>query len=174
MEIWHGLVNSKRRFLWVVRADVMAAGQGGDDRVPAELVEGTKDRGFMVRWAPQGEVLAHKAIGAFMTHCGWNSTIESVVAGVPMICWPSFGDQQVNSRLVSEIWKVGLDMKDVCDRNVVEKMVNDVLVHRKEEFLESAQGLADLANKSVSEGGSSYSNLDRLIQFIKSSGQERL
>ncbi|TKY69965.1 7-deoxyloganetic acid glucosyltransferase [Spatholobus suberectus] len=89
----------------------------------------------MVGWAPQEEVLAHKAIGGFLTHSGWNSTLESVVAGVPMICWPYFADQQINSRFVSEVWKLGLDMKDVCDRHVVEKMVNDLMVHRREEFL---------------------------------------
>ncbi|XP_057761980.1 7-deoxyloganetic acid glucosyltransferase-like [Arachis stenosperma] len=174
MEFWYGLVNSKRQFLWAVRSDLIAAGEGKEERVPAELVEGTKERGLMVGWVPQVEVLAHKSVGAFMTHCGWNSTIESVVAGVPMICWPYFADQQVNSRLVSDSWKVGLDMKDVCDRNVVENMVNDVMLNRKEEFLQSAEKWAVLARKSVSESGSSYDNLDRLIEFIESISQERL
>lgn len=69
---------------------------------------------------------------------------------------------------MSEVWKLGLDMKDVCDRHVVEKMVNDLMVHRKEEFLKSAQEMAMLAHKSISPGGSSYSSLDDLIQYIKS------
>ncbi|XP_061356640.1 7-deoxyloganetic acid glucosyltransferase-like [Gastrolobium bilobum] len=166
MEIWHGLVNSKKRFLWVMRPDLVA-GKEGEDKIPVEVEEGTKDRGFMVEWAPQEEVLAHKAIGGFMTHSGWNSTIESVVAGVPMICWPYFADQQINSRFVSEAWKLGLDMKDVCDRNVVEKMVNDVMVHRRDEFLISAKAMSMLAHKSVSPGGSSYSSFDDLIHYIK-------
>ncbi|XP_057762673.1 7-deoxyloganetic acid glucosyltransferase-like [Arachis stenosperma] len=174
LEFWYGLVNSKIRFLWVVRSDMIAAGEGKDESVPAELVEGTKERGLMVGWVRQVEVLAHKSVGAFMTHCGWNSTIESVVAGVPMVCWPYFADQQVNSRLVSDSWKVGLDMKDVCDRKVVENMVNDVMVNRKEEFLQSAEKLAILARKNVSEGGSSYDNLDRLIEFIEFISQECL
>ncbi|RDX81366.1 7-deoxyloganetic acid glucosyltransferase, partial [Mucuna pruriens] len=159
MEFWHGLVNSKQRFLWVVRPD-MVTGEDGDDRIPAELEEGTKERGFIVGWAPQEEVLAHEAIGGFLTHSGWNSTLESLVAGVPMICWPYFADQQINSRFVSEVWKLGLDMKDVCDRQVVEEMVNDLMVHRREEFLRSAQTMAISAHKSVSPGGSSYSSLD--------------
>ncbi|KAJ1382142.1 UDP-glycosyltransferase family, conserved site [Sesbania bispinosa] len=170
MEIWHGLVNSKKRFLWVIRPDIVAKQE--DHVVPVEVEEGTKDRGFIVGWAPQEEVLAHEAIGGFLTHSGWNSTLESVVAGVPMICWPYFADQQINSRFVGEVWKLGLDMKDVCDRNVVEKMVNDVMVERKEEFLRSAQAMATLAHKSVSQGGSSYSNLDDLIQYIKSTRRE--
>ncbi|KAK7407190.1 hypothetical protein VNO78_08893 [Psophocarpus tetragonolobus] len=173
MEFWHGLVNSKKRFLWVMRPDmVVGKDEDSHDRVPPELEEATKERGFIVGWAPQEEVLAHKAVGAFLTHSGWNSTLESLVAGVPMICWPFFADQQINSRFVSEVWKLGLDMKDVCDRHVVEKMVNDVMVHRRDEFVRSAQEMARLAHKSVSPGGSSYSSLDDLIQYIKSIGQE--
>ncbi|XP_020216959.1 7-deoxyloganetic acid glucosyltransferase [Cajanus cajan] len=168
LEIWYGLVKSKKRFLWVVRHDM-----DGGDRVPAELEEGTKERGFIVGWAPQEEVLAHKAVGGFLTHSGWNSTLESLAAGVPMICWPAFGDQHVNSRFVSEVCKVGLDMKDVaCDRDIVERMVNDLMGHRREEFLNSAEALALLANQSVSPAGSSYSHLDHLMHYIKSLGQD--
>jgi hypothetical protein len=170
MEIWYGLVKSKKRFLWVIRPD-MVAGKDDNDGVPAELVEGTKERGFMVSWAPQEEVLAHVAIGGFLTHSGWNSTLESVVAKVPMICWPYFADQQINSRFVSEVWKIGLDMKDVCERNIVAKMVNDLMVKRKDEFMKSVEAMAALAIKSVSEGGSSYTNLNHLIWYIKSTAQ---
>lgn len=74
---------------------------------------------------------------------------------------------------MSEVWKLGLDMKDVCDRHVVEKMVNDLMVHRKEEFLKSAQEMAMLAHKSVTPGGSSYSSFDDLIQYIKSASKEK-
>ncbi|CAL0311843.1 unnamed protein product [Lupinus luteus] len=167
LEIWYGLVNSKKRFLWVMRPH-MITGKVGEDQIPVELEEGTKDRGFMAEWTPQDEVLRHKAIGGFLTHSGWNSTLESIEAGVPMICWPYFADQQINSRFVSEVWKLGLDMKDVCDRNIVENIVNDLMVHRQEEFLKSAQKMATLAHKSVIEGGSSYCNLDDLIHYIKS------
>ncbi|CAL9008137.1 unnamed protein product [Prunus brigantina] len=73
--------------------------------------------GYMVGWAPQEEVLKHQAIGGFWTHSGWK-TLESIVAGVPMMCWSYFADQMVNSRLVSEVWKLGFDMKDTCDRTV--------------------------------------------------------
>ncbi|KAL3036655.1 hypothetical protein AAZX31_01G021600 [Glycine max] len=128
VEFWHGLVNRKNRFLWVMRPDLVVGKENGD-WIPAELEEGTKERGFMVGWAPQ---------------------------------------EEVNSRFVSEVWKLGLDMKDVCDRKVVEKMINDLMVHRKEEFLKSAQEMAMLAHKSISPGGSSYSSLDDLIQYIKS------
>uniref|UniRef100_A0A2P2MND9 Glycosyltransferase n=2 Tax=Rhizophora mucronata TaxID=61149 RepID=A0A2P2MND9_RHIMU len=168
LELWHGIVNSKKRFLWVMRPGMLSKGDGLEDKdVPLELLEGTKERGYMVGWAPQEEVLAHKAVGGFLTHSGWNSTLESIVAGVPMICWPCLADQQINSRCVEAVWKLGLDTKDVCDRRVVEKRVNDLMVNRREEFLRSTAGMADLARKSVGEGGSSSYHLDRLIEDVR-------
>ncbi|XP_065869850.1 7-deoxyloganetic acid glucosyltransferase-like [Euphorbia lathyris] len=168
MELWYGLANSKQRFLWVIRNESLIDEDGNVlESIPVELEMGPKERGYVVNWAPQEEVLAHKAIGGFWTHSGWNSTLESIVAGVPMICWPYYGDQQVNSRFVGEVWKLGLDMKDTCDRNIVEKMINDLMVDRREEFVKSAANMAELARNSVKEGGSSACNLDSLIEEIK-------
>ncbi|KAG9138334.1 hypothetical protein Leryth_001529 [Lithospermum erythrorhizon] len=79
------------------------------------------------------QVLAHEAIGGFLTHSGWNSTLESIVEGVPMICWPFFADQQINSRFVEEVWKLGLDIKDTCDRNIIEKAIK-YSNQRRDEF----------------------------------------
>ncbi|XP_059666349.1 7-deoxyloganetic acid glucosyl transferase-like [Cornus florida] len=167
LEFWHGLVNSGQRFLWVMRPDSIA-GKDEESQIPIELVEGMKERGYMVGWAPQEEVLAHPSVGGFLTHSGWNSTLESVASGVPMICWPYIADQTINSRFVSEVWKLGLDMKDTCDRVLIEKMVRDLMDVRKDEFQQQANQMAKLAKEAVSEGGSSYSNLDRLIEYIKS------
>lgn len=93
MEFWFGLVNSHKRFLWVIRPNL--ASQDGSDSIPNEIREGTMDRGFIVGWGPQEEVLAHQAVGGFLTHSGWNSTLESITLGLPMICWPVFADQPV-------------------------------------------------------------------------------
>ncbi|KAF5959604.1 hypothetical protein HYC85_000813 [Camellia sinensis] len=98
---------------------------------------------------------------------GGTSTLESMVEGVPMVCWPYFVDQQVNSRFVSEVWKLGIDMKDTCDRAVIEKMIKDVMDLRRDEFVVSADRIAKLARESVSEGGSSSCNLERLIEDIR-------
>lgn len=166
LEFWHGLVNSGQRFLWVMRPDSIEDGVEG--QIPIELQEGTKARGYMVSWAPQEEILNHPTIGGFLTHSGWTSTLESICAGVPMICWPYAADQMINCRFVSEIWKIGLDIKDICDRVVVEKMVRVLMDVRRDEFLQRAKEMAALARKSVSKGGSSYRNLDCMIEYIKS------
>lgn len=86
-EIWHGLVNSGKPFLWVKRPGSVI-GEYDDGQVPKHLEDETKKRGFITTWVPQEEVLAHSAIGGFLTHNGWNSTMESIMEGVPIICWP--------------------------------------------------------------------------------------
>ncbi|KAH7841707.1 hypothetical protein Vadar_033253 [Vaccinium darrowii] len=166
MEFWHGLLNSGKRFLWVIRPDSVF-GKDWENHIPTKILERTKERGCIVGWAPQEEVLAHKSVGGFLTHSGWNSTLESIVAGVPMICWPYFGDQQLNSRFVGEVWKLGLDMKDTCDRVTIENMIRDVMDVKRQEFQESLDRMAKLARKAITEGGTSYCNLDCLIRDIR-------
>uniref|UniRef100_M1BYM9 Glycosyltransferase n=1 Tax=Solanum tuberosum TaxID=4113 RepID=M1BYM9_SOLTU len=167
LEFWYGLVNSEQKFLWVMRPDLII-GREKKDEIPVELEQGTKARGYMADWVPQEKVLAHRAIGGFLTHSGWNSTLESIVEGVPMICWPRFADQQVNSRFVGEVWKMGLDIKDTCDRDIIAKSIRDLMEKRNGEFSQRTEHMASLAKKAVNEGGSSYINLDRLIQDIRS------
>ncbi|KAM0941391.1 putative 7-deoxyloganetic acid glucosyltransferase [Dioscorea sansibarensis] len=167
IEFWNGLVNSGHRFLWAVRKDMVTRKE--EIKVTKEMEEGTKKRGCMVEWVPQEEVLAHRAVGCFLTHSGWNSTMEGIVAGVPMICSPYFSDQMVNSRFVSEVWRIGLDMKDKCDRNIVERMVREVMEGENAlELRNSAARMADLARKSTEENGTSRANFESLVSYIKS------
>jgi len=167
LEFWHGLVDSGQRFLWVTRPDlVQGMTEASGQTIPAQLEQGTRERGCFVPWAPQEEVLAHPAVGCFLTHSGWNSTLESIAAGVPMICWPFFADQQITSRFVSEVWKIGVDMKDTCDRVTVERMVRKVMMDV--ELRTSICEMAKIARESTEEGGSSHMNFQKLIQYIKS------
>ncbi|KAK4756054.1 hypothetical protein SAY87_009811 [Trapa incisa] len=161
-EFWHGLAASKFRFLWVMRPGSVPDQDEEDD----ELRAVTRERGCIVEWAPQEEVLAHPAIGGFLTHSGWNSTIESIAAGVPMVCWPYIAEQPTNSRFVSEVWKVGMDMKGSCDRRVIERMVGDLMTGRREELATTAACMAEAAAEAVSQGGSSWDSMNRLIDDI--------
>lgn len=164
IEIWYGLINCNFKFLWVQRPGSI---NYEFQEIPDELIQGTKERGFIVKWAPQELVLAHPSIGGFLTHSGWNSTVESIVEEVPMICWPYYADQQVNSRFVGEVWKIGLDMKDRCDRDCFEKMIREVMEERKDEFLGNVGRIGKLAKLSVGKNGSSYNDLNRLIEDIR-------
>ncbi|XVE96979.1 hypothetical protein REPUB_Repub02eG0270800 [Reevesia pubescens] len=140
--------------------------------IPTELEEKTKGKGLIVNWAPQEKGLAHPATGGFLTHGKWNSTLESIYAAAPVICWPVITNQQVNSRCVSEIWRIGFDMKDTCDRSIVEKMVRDLLGDKREEIMKSMDKISKQAQDSVLENGSSYSNLEKFDFTYKIIDQE--
>jgi hypothetical protein len=90
--------------------------------------------------------------------------LEVAVEGMPTVCWPYFADQQTVSRFVGAVWKTGLDMKDVCDRAVVERMVREAM--ESPEIRAAAQALARQLRMDVAQGGSSSSQLERLVGFI--------
>lgn len=166
IELWHSLHNSGQRFLWVVRPDLIEL---HEHDIMLELKIDDITRGCLVGWAPQEEVLAHRAVGCFLTHSGWNSTMESVAAGVPMVCRPFFVDQLINSRFVGEVWKIGVDMKDLRGRDVVERMIREVMEGEKAEKLRmSCRDVQIAAVRSVEGGGTSCVNLGNLIEHIKS------
>lgn len=165
LEFWHGLVNSMNPFLWAIQKQLI---DGIGNHVPLELEIGTKERGFMVYWAPQEEVLAHPAVGGFLTHSGWNSTLECITEGVPMLCWPLIADQMVNSRCVSERWMIGVNMNGTCDKLIIEKTVRDIMENQMEKLMKSTKEIARKARDSIKENGSSYHNLENLIKDIAS------
>ncbi|KAG9458089.1 hypothetical protein H6P81_002597 [Aristolochia fimbriata] len=87
--------------------------------------------GKIVSWAPQQKVLAHPAIGCFVSHCGWNSTTEGLSNGVPFLCWPYFGDQILNKKYVCEVWRIGVELEadedGIITCEVIQKKVQDLL-----------------------------------------------
>ena len=108
IELAWGLANSKQNFMWVIRGDLVINGGNLNTILPKEITEEIKERSLILGWCPQEEVLKHPAIGGFLSHCGWNSTIESISNGVPMICCPFFNDQMLHRRFVSREWGCGL------------------------------------------------------------------
>ncbi|XP_066397753.1 myricetin 3-O-rhamnoside 1,2-glucosyltransferase UGT709G2-like [Miscanthus floridulus] len=168
-ELLARLVATGHAFLWVLRPDAVEA-SGDGDAVSLRVREairspGSGGRACFVAWAPQRDVLRHRAVGCFLTHAGWNSTMEGIVGGLPMVCWPFFADQQINSRFVAAVWRNGLDMKDVCDRVTVESMVREAM--QCTEMRRSAQALTEQVRRDIAEGGSSATEFQQLLRFIK-------
>ncbi|CAN6372431.1 unnamed protein product [Urochloa humidicola] len=161
-EFLSGLLATGYPFLWVLRPDMVAGASAADAELRRAVGSGKNVR--VVEWAPQRDVLRHRAVGCFLTHSGWNSTMESVVEGVPMVCWPFFADQHINSRFAEAVWRVGRDMKDVCDRATVRSMVAEVM--ESTEIRQSVQALARQVRRDVAAGGSSETEFKRLVSFI--------
>ncbi|OEL17323.1 DIMBOA UDP-glucosyltransferase BX8 [Dichanthelium oligosanthes] len=169
-EMAWGLAGSKHPFLWVVRQGLVHGCEFSE--VSNELQEEIRDRGRIVSWAPQQEVLKHPAMGAFLTHCGWNSTLESILEGVPMICRPLGGDQLCNARYVCEVWKVGIRVVEVenqLTRGDVQVAIERLMGQNEgEEVRERMIDLRDAAAKCTSKGESTDVSLQRLVDFIVS------
>ncbi|XP_057474113.1 UDP-glucose iridoid glucosyltransferase-like [Actinidia eriantha] len=167
-EMAWGLANSGQPFLWVVRPGSVL-GSKWIELLPEGFEEVIGERGLIVKWAPQREVLAHGAVGGFWSHCGWNSTMESFCEGVPMICSPNKGDQKVNARFVSYVWKVGLELENGLERREIETVIRKLMLDK--EGGEIRQRAADLKEKvelCVKKGGSSYNSLNDLAEYILS------
>ncbi|EPS60356.1 hypothetical protein M569_14447, partial [Genlisea aurea] len=105
-EIVHGVILSQVNFIWVTRHG--DKGSPLNIILPAAFDDEFKDRGLIVPWCDQIKVLSSPSVGAFLTHCGWNSVMESIWCGIPMLCYPVEADQPTNKKLVVDDWKVGL------------------------------------------------------------------
>uniref|UniRef100_A0A6N2N764 Glycosyltransferase n=1 Tax=Salix viminalis TaxID=40686 RepID=A0A6N2N764_SALVM len=181
-EIATGLENSEQRFLWVVRnppshnQKVAINAQGDpdlDSLLPEGFMERTKERGYVVKsWAPQVEIVNHGSVGGFVTHCGWNSTLEAVCAGVPMVAWPLYAEQRLNRVVLVEEMKLALSMDESEDGFVsadeVEKKVRGLMESEEgEQIRERAIAMKEAARAAMDEGGSSYTAFSKLIESWK-------
>ncbi|KAL2941171.1 Zeatin O-glucosyltransferase [Bienertia sinuspersici] len=173
-ELAKGLDESGVKFIWVLRKadsnDVFVEENGGKLKEP-QLPKGYEERD----WAPQIEILAHKSVGGFMSHCGWNSCIESLSMGVPIVAWPMHSDQPRNAVLVSEVLKVGVVVRDWARRselvmsNSIENAVKRVMVSMEGmEMKERAIKLGEAISGSVVDGGASCLERDAFIAYINS------
>ncbi|XP_030940419.1 UDP-glycosyltransferase 83A1-like [Quercus lobata] len=165
-ELALGLENIGLPFLWVFRSDII-------NEALSEFLDGFRtriaDRGMIVNWAPQEHVLAHPSTACFLSHCGWNSTLDGISMGVPFLCWPYFTDQFQNKSYICDVWKVGLglnpDENGIITRHEINTKIKTLLFD--DGIKTSALKLKEMAKKSVTEGGSSFKNFESFIEKIK-------
>ncbi|KAJ7972307.1 Glycosyltransferase [Quillaja saponaria] len=180
-----GLEASKQPFIWVVKTakenyselDKWFLEEGFEERI--------KGRGLLIRgWAPQVLILSHPAIGGFLTHCGWNSTLEGVCSGVPMITWPLFAEQFFNEKFIVEIIKIGVRIGVeipvrwgeeekvgvlIKKERIKEAIIEILLMDGNEESerrRNRARELGETARRATEEKGSSHLNISLLIQHV--------
>ncbi|XP_030492858.2 UDP-glycosyltransferase 73C4 [Cannabis sativa] len=181
-ELGLGLEASKSPFVWVIRK-AYKSDEFEDWLKKDGLEERTKGRGLFIRgWAPQVLILAHKAIGAFLTHCGWNSTLEGICAGVPLVTWPLFAEQFYNEKFIVQVKKIGVRVGAEVVVPIGDEEKYGVLVKRDhvkegiemvmdkgkegEERRLRAKQFAIQAKKAVQKEGSSYLNITLLLEDI--------
>ncbi|KAE9447174.1 hypothetical protein C3L33_20935, partial [Rhododendron williamsianum] len=182
LEIAMGLENSGQEFIWVVRKEKKKEEEvDREEWLPDGFEKRLEGKGFIIRgWAPQVLILNHEAVGGFMTHCGWNSLLEGVTAGVPLIAWPLFAEQFYNEKLVIDILRVGIGVgalewcrwpeegKIYVKREDIEKAVVQLMVCEEAEGIRSrARALGEMAKKAVEKGGSSYNYLSALLEELE-------
>jgi UDP:flavonoid glycosyltransferase YjiC (YdhE family) len=164
-ELAEGLELTGRPFLWVVRPDFTPGLDMAWLQAFQHRVAGT---GMIVSWCSQQQVLAHRAVACFVSHCGWNSTLEAVRNGVPVLCWPYFCDQFLDRSYVTDVWRTGLAVAPGEDgvvakeevRGKVDKVIGDA------GFRKRAGWLKDAAAECVGEDGSSYKNFTRFVELL--------
>ena len=168
-EIARALLGCGRPYLWVIRENKKQREEG--------CIEELELRGKIVKWCSQVEVLSHASLGCFVTHCGWNSTIESLVLGVPVVAIPQGSEQRTNAKLIEDVWKTGIRVDhEVNEEGIVQaeeiRRCLDVVMGNGEkgnELRSNAKKWKCLGREAAKEGGSSENNLRAFLDDV---GQE--
>ncbi|KAK7252799.1 hypothetical protein RIF29_37013 [Crotalaria pallida] len=165
------LKNSNKAFLWVIKP----AEKGSEDEIPKlplGFLKETKERGLVVTWCEQEKVLMHPAVACFMTHCGWNSMLETITAGVPIIAYPKWLDQPTNAKVVVEKFRNGVVMSyeqdGIASVHEIEKSIKEVMEGPgAEEINKRAIKMKEASRKALENGGSSHKNINQFVNDLK-------
>ncbi|KAL6627394.1 hypothetical protein ACP70R_031120 [Stipagrostis hirtigluma subsp. patula] len=143
-------------FLWAVRPDTRPL-------LPAGFLDAIVNRGIVVLWSPQERVLAHGSAACFLTHCGWNSTVETVAAGVPVVAFPQFGDQRTNAKFLVDVRRMGVRLRAPLRREAVDAAVAG---QEADAMLASARSWSAVARAPVAPGGSSDRHVNAFVEEV--------
>ncbi|CAK8573303.1 unnamed protein product [Lathyrus sativus] len=168
-EIAYGLLDSHVSFLWALRQH---------DDLPKAFLEETNGRGKVVKWCPQVQVLSHPSVACFITHCGWNSSIEALASGVPVLTFPDYGDQVTNAKFLVDVFRMGIRLgytraeEKLVTRDDVKRCLLEAMEGPKaQELKQNAIKWKKAADDAVVAGaGSSDRNLDAFLEDIKNCG----
>ncbi|KAL6656579.1 hypothetical protein ACP70R_004359 [Stipagrostis hirtigluma subsp. patula] len=178
-EVAAGLERSAQSFLWVLRGPPPAGGSRYpsdadlDALLPGGFLERTKGTGLVwPTWAPQPEILAHAAVGGFVTHCGWNSVLESLWHGVPMAPWPRYAEQPLNAFELVASMGVAVELKTCAGREgfveaaELERATRSLMGGDEEgrKAREKAAEMKAACRRAVEKGGPSYAAMQRVVQ----------
>ncbi|KAL9327640.1 hypothetical protein ACSQ67_002643 [Phaseolus vulgaris] len=178
VEIAHALEDSGKDFIWVVRKN---DGDGEGEKFLEGFEKKVKEskKGYLIwGWAPQLLILENPAIGGLVTHCGWNTVVESVNAGLPMVTWPLFAEHFFNEKLVVDVLKIGVSVgakewrnwnqfgSEVVKREDIGNAIGVMMSEESEELRRRAKTLSDAAKRAIQNGGSSHNNIKELIREL--------
>lgn len=163
-ELITGIKQSNKHFLWVIR-------EKEQSKLPDGFAEQVRDKGLLLPWCSQLEVLAHEAVGCFLTHCGWNSTIEALSMGVPMVAMPHIWDQFTNAKFIEDVWELGVRVKKdemgIVRGKELESCIREVMDGERGETIKAnAARWRESAREAVDAGGSSELNIDEFVQSL--------
>ncbi|CAA6658841.1 unnamed protein product [Spirodela intermedia] len=164
VEFAWGLADSNQDFLWIIRPDLV---KGESAVLPEEFLREVEGRGLLASWCPQEKVLGHPAVGGFLTHSGWNSTLESISGGVPMLCWPFFTEQHINCRSSCAEWGIGMEIDGDVRREEVRSLIAELMEGEKgKEMRRRAREWKERTVDATKPGGTSSRKLDELVRML--------
>ncbi|KAL8040407.1 hypothetical protein ABFX02_10G095600 [Erythranthe guttata] len=168
-ELAYGLLLSEVNFIWVIRPGIL--GSADNNVLPFGFEDEIKDKGLIIPWCNQIKVLSDPAVGGFLTHCGWNSTLESMWCGVPMICYPMDWDQPVNRKLVVDDWKIGINLCEygtsVDRKQVAEKIKKLMSGNTSKSLRQEADNVKAILQKAVEIDGLSEGSFAQFINDLR-------
>ena len=178
-EIAKALAASGQNFIWAVKNGEKTKGEDREEWLPEGFEKKIQGKGLIIRgWAPQMLILDHEAVGGFMTHCGWNSALEGITAGVPMVTWPLCAEQFYNEKLITDVLKIGVavgaqewsrhERKILVKKEEIENAITQLMVGEVAEGLRNrTKALKEMARRATEVEGSSYCDLNALIEDLR-------